>query len=119
MLGNHVRHPSRIPWFARRACMGTLFIRSRKRAASPFSDREQCASQRHHADRLAERVGDVRRGPDRRVLQARGRLDPALVPRKSPERKQEFIGPGEERRHAHVDGAAYRLAQVAEQADRV
>ena len=42
---------------------------------------------RHHAYRLAERVGDVRRGPDRRVLQARGRLDPALVPRKSPERK--------------------------------
>ena len=26
---------------------------------------------------------------------------------------------GEERRHAHVDGAAYPLAQVAEQADRV
>ena len=46
-------------------------------------------------------------------------ITPTVVPRKSPERKQEFIGPGEERRHAHVDGAAYRLAQVAEQADRV
>ena len=74
---------------------------------------------RHHAHRLAERVGDVGSGPDHRVLQARGRLDSALVPRKSPERKSQFVGTGKERRHAHVDGAAYPLAQVAEQADRV